>query len=71
MKRYKIEKYKDDPIEDKDGEWIKYEDALDFALDFYYWWHNQPGANTRQGMEEYLRTISDKHKQHKRKTTNG
>ena len=22
MKRYKIEKYKDDPVEDKDGEWV-------------------------------------------------
>ena len=29
MKRYKIEKYKDDPTEDKDGEWVKLADIED------------------------------------------
>lgn len=29
------------------------EAAQKMATDFYYWWHNQPGANTQQGFAEW------------------
>ena len=26
------------------------------AIDFFYWWHNQPGSNTEYGFDEYKKT---------------
>ena len=61
MKRYKIEKYKDDPVADAKGDWVRIEDAMQLAIDFYYWWHAQTrtSTETERGLGQYLRTISD------------
>lgn len=32
------------------------EEIKDLACDFFYWWHNQPGSNTRSGFDDYADT---------------
>ncbi|GAB2507390.1 hypothetical protein [Microbulbifer agarilyticus] len=32
----------------------------DIACDFFYWWHNQPGNNTRAGFDDYAETALGK-----------
>ena len=61
MKRYKIEKYKDDPVEDAKDDWVRIEDAMQLAIDFYYWWHAQTrtSTETERGLEKYLSAISN------------
>jgi hypothetical protein len=29
------------------------------AIEFFYWWYNAPGNNTRQGFEDYIRLNPD------------
>ena len=30
------------------------QDAREIAIQFFYWWHNQPGTNTMQGFGDWL-----------------
>ena len=32
----------------------------EICTDFYYWWHNQPGANTQQGFDDWMKTTGVK-----------
>lgn len=34
-----------------DRGWLK-----KFCTSFFYWWHNQPGANTQQGFDSWMNT---------------
>lgn len=37
------------------------EDRKRDCVDFFRWWHNQPGSNTEQGYEEWVASVSDRH----------
>ena len=31
------------------------------ATEFFYWWHNQPGANTQQGFDDWWKSNKAKY----------
>jgi hypothetical protein len=43
-------------LEAKSGT-IESEDLKIICTDFYRWWHNQPGTNTDQGFDEWLKIV--------------
>ena len=43
----------------EETETIKYyraDELKSLATDFFHWWHNQPGTNTQDGFDEWMKT---------------
>ena len=51
---YEIEADLPFPVKDAEYQYIRADLLKRYSTAFFYWWYNQPGANTEQGFDQWV-----------------